>query len=192
MKTRIIAITGGIGAGKSVVSRILTTLGFRVYDCDSRAKVLMDNSSEIKRSIAEEIAAEAVVDDEIRREVLASVVFSDAEKLRILNSIVHHHVRCDIAETAASCGVPVLFIETAILYESGLDKMVEQVWEVTAPEDIRVERIINRNHCTAEQARARIESQRITVTDPHPAVHTIINDNLTPLLPQILKRLAEI
>ena len=188
MNTRIIAITGGIGAGKSVVSRILTTLGFRVYDCDSRAKVLMDNSSEIKRRIAEEIASEAVVDDEIRRDVLASVVFSDAEKLRILNSIVHHHVRCDIAETAASCGVPVLFIETAILYESGLDK----VWDVTAPEDIRVERIINRNHCKAEQARARIESQRIIVTDPHPAVHTIINDNLTPLLPQILRRLAEI
>ncbi|MDE6265914.1 MAG: dephospho-CoA kinase [Muribaculaceae bacterium] len=192
MGARIIAITGGIGAGKSVVSRMLTAMGHDVYDCDSRAKALMDNSGEIKRRIAEEIAAEAVDGDKILRPVLAEIVFNNPDKLLILNSIVHQYVREDIAREAAGSDAPVMFIETAILYESGLDRMVSQVWDVTAPEPVRIERVVARNGCTADHARARIESQRIVVENPHHAVHTIVNDNITPLLPQVLHLLGGI
>lgn len=187
MGNRIIAITGGIGAGKSVVSRILATLGYTVYDCDSRAKTLMDSSDAIKSRIAAEIAAEAVVDGIIRRDVLAAIVFSDPALLQRLNDIVHRHVRHDIA--LESNRTPLLFIETAILYESGLDRMVDSVWEVTAPEEIRVSRIVSRNGCSAAEARARIESQRRSSDRCHHSVHTIVNDGIEPLLPRVLELL---
>ncbi|MDE7154465.1 MAG: dephospho-CoA kinase [Muribaculaceae bacterium] len=190
MKNRIIAITGGIGAGKSVVSRMLVALGYTVYDCDSRAKVLMDSSDEIKSRIGAEIAPEVVADGIIRRDMLAAIVFSDPEKLLKLNNIVHHHVRRDIA--LESSRVPLLFIETAILYESGLDGMVESVWEVTAPETVRVGRIVSRNSCSEAEARARIESQRRTPARLHPSIHKIINDGVEPVLPRVLELLKTV
>lgn len=192
MAATLIAITGGIGAGKSVVSRILMALGYPVYDCDSRAKLLMDSSPEIKRRIAAEISPEAISDNAICRPVLAEIVFNNPQKLLALNAIVHHHVREDIAAEALCTSSPILFIETAILYESHLDTMVSQVWNVTAPEPIRIERIIARNGCTSAQARSRIDSQRTPVITPHPATHTLVNDNLTPLLPQVLHLLRRL
>lgn len=174
------------------MSRILSLLGYPVYDSDSRAKALMDSSLEIKNRIAAEVAAEAIVDNEIRRDILAEVVFGNPDKLLALNNIVHHHVRRDILREAASSSEGVLFVETAILYESGIDRMVSQVWEVTAPEQIRIERVMQRNHCSREQAIARIESQRFTPEHPHHSVHPIINDGLTPVLPRVLHLLRNI
>ncbi|MDE5745695.1 MAG: dephospho-CoA kinase [Paramuribaculum sp.] len=186
----LIAITGGIGSGKSVVSRILSALGYSVYDCDVRAKQIMDKSSEIKSYISKHICPDAITSHgDIDRAVLAQVVFNDSGKLELLNSVVHNSVKSDLTNWASD--KPIAFVETAILYQSGLDMMVDCVWEVTAPEEIRICRVIKRNNITAEQVKARIKSQDdFVVTRKHPAILLIENDGTIPLLPQILTLLA--
>lgn len=189
MNATLIAITGGIGAGKSVVCKMLAALGYPVYDCDSQAKAIMDKSPEIKQRIAAEIAAEAIAGDTIRRDILASVVFNNPAKLQVLNEIVHDHVRKHLGLMATQTPHAVLFVETAILYESHLDEMVSQVWDVTAPEATRISRIVARNGCTPRQALERINAQNLNPGRPHHTIHRIINDDVTPVLPQVLRLL---
>lgn len=189
---KLIAITGGIGSGKSVVSRILRTMGHEVYDCDSEAKRLMDESREIKRRICEQISPAAVsADGKIDRTHLSSVVFADPAKLSILNSIVHSAVTDDIkAWRSQPHSRDMLFVETAILYQSGLDRIVDEVWDVTAPDELRIARVIARNNCDREAVAARIRSQVFAPEHPHHTVREILNDNVTPLLPRIEALLA--
>lgn len=186
------AITGGIGSGKSVVCHILKAIGYPVYDCDSRAKTLMDSDEDIKRRLAEEIHDSVILmNGSIDRPRLSQLVFADAGKLLILNRIVHAAVREDIklwynmlAEEAKLKGFsqPIAFVETAILYESEVDKMVDSVWEVTAPIETRIERVAKRNGLTRGQIEARIESQSSLSRPSH---RLIVNDGITPVLPQI-------
>lgn len=186
-RSNIVAITGGIGAGKSVVSRVLAVMGYPVYDCDTRARILMDTSDDIKAVIFREIAAEAIVDNAIDRKILSQVVFGDLSKLEKLNAIVHRRVRDDISQWVARQHSDTVFVETAILYQSGLDRMVDEVWEVVAPMELRIDRVMKRSALTRQEVKARIESQ--DSFEPgrlHPSVHRVINDGDMALLPQIL------
>lgn len=187
--SRLIAITGGIGAGKSVVSHILRVMGYEVYDTDFEAKRLMDNDDGIKRRLREEISPASVDSDgTINRRHISSIVFADNKKLSKLNSIVHGAVREDIVHWRS---LPrqhnIIFIETAILYQSGLDRLVDSVWDVIAPEDVRIERVMARNNCSSEEVSARISAQNFNPEVLHSDIHTMVNDGITPLLPQIIK-----
>ena len=181
---RLIAISGGIGAGKSVVCRIVNAMGYQVYDCDIRAKEIMDESDEIKKAIATEIDADAVTGNIINRKRLSEVVFSDRLALQTLSAIVHRHVCEDISEWRTNKEIS--FVETAILYESGLDRMVDEVWWVSAPTELRVERVMRRNGMSRAQVLDRINSQQYyDVETPHKNIREIINDGVIPILPQI-------
>lgn len=181
---RIIAITGGIGSGKSVVSTILRKLGYSVYDCDSRAKRLMAKSDEIKSELREAFGADVVCSDgSINSRQLAQRVFGDKAALQRLNGIVHPRVKADILQWAES-GDNVVFIETAILHESGLDAIIDEEWNVTAPIEVRVKRVMLRNGLTRDEVLARIGSQSCYTTDA-----PIVNDGIAPVLPQIMRRL---
>lgn len=183
---RLIAISGGIGCGKSVVSAILDRLGYHVYDCDTRAKLLMDSSREIMNRLVNEIHESVVVDGHIDRKRLSQLVFSDADKLARLNSIVHGEVKTDLSRWAdRHSDDSLLFVETAILYQSGLDKMVDEVWEVVAPLALRIERVMSRNGCSAAEVESRIASQVVDAESPRGEVHKIVNDGFTPLLPRV-------
>lgn len=182
------AITGGIGSGKSVVSRVLHAMGYQVYDCDSRAKMLMDADAAIKVRLADDIHPECLLEDgSINRSRLSEIVFRDSEALECLNRIVHEAVRNDLKRWCeANFGSRRLFVETAILYQSGLDAMVDDVWEVNAPLDLRIERVMARNSLTREQVISRISMQDSFVpSELHPRVYKIINDGDIPLLPRI-------
>lgn len=185
---RIIAITGGIGSGKSVVSTVLRKLGYAVYDCDSRAKCLMAESEEIHRELQETFGTGVVgADGTINSQELARRVFGDAEALARLNGIVHPRVRRDVmrwAEAHAERGVA--FVETAILHESRMDEMVDEEWQVTAPLSVRVERVMKRNGMSEADVLARIGSQSSYTTDA-----PIVNDGYEALLPQIMQRLGQ-
>lgn len=189
---RIVAITGGIGSGKSMVSRMLVVMGLQVYDCDSRAKSLMDTSDIIKRRIASGISPDCITQDNaIDRAILSRCVFGDAEALNRLNKIVHGAVREDFRQWCVRHrDGNVLFVETAILYQSGMDSMVDEVWEVTASEDIRIARVIGRNRCSAAEVKARIASQdSFTPAHLHACIRYLDNDGEHALLPQVLKAL---
>lgn len=189
MADKLIAVSGGIGCGKSVVCKVLTSLGYEVFDCDSEAKRIMDCSPAIKEEIAERISRDVIVEGKIDRSRLAEIVFSDAEKLGILNSIVHKHVISELLDWSSKRGGTV-FVETAILYESGLDKVVDEVWEVVAPKRKRIIRASRRDGVDEKLVMARIERQEETVVEcPHPVTHEIINDDVIPVLPQVLSLL---
>lgn len=191
--THMIAITGGIGSGKSVVAKIVTALGYSVYDCDTEAKIIIDSSAEIKSRIANEISHLAITsDNHVNRQKLGEIVFSDSKKLELLNTIVHAEVRKSLIQRRDTCRDSIMFVETAILYQSGIDRLVDEVWEITASEEIRIKRVVKRNNLSPDQVKARIDSQRFTPSQPHPKIFTIINDDITPLLPQILNRVASI
>lgn len=193
MEKTLVAVSGGIGSGKSVVCRVLAALGYSIYDCDSRAKALMDADNNIKRRIALEIHAAAISDDmSINRDVLSRIVFSDQSKLTVLNSIVHAAVRDDIRAWAHEKNERLLFVETAILYQSGLDAMVDAVWEVTAPEHVRVERVMRRNGLCKSDVMRRIQSQAFFPEKPHARVSVITNDDRRSILMQIDALLGEI
>ncbi len=187
---KLIAITGGIGAGKSVISKILRCLGFFVYDCDENAKRLMDSSKQIQNVIKEQISVNAVADGKINRAVLAGIVFQDSQKLQILNSIVHKTVLNDIEHESKKHRI--MFVETAILYQSHIDKIVDQVWEVVAPEETRIARVMKRNNFSREQVIDRIKSQIFVPDEIHKSVIQIINDDINPVLPQVQRLLETI
>lgn len=180
-----IAIIGGIGSGKSVVSRLLSLMGYPVYDCDSNAKRLMDESEDIHRGLVDIFGPHAVTPEGINRAYIASIVFKDAEKLSKLNSLVHPVVLHDFDRWAQQNG-EIVFVETAILSESGMSKSVDAVWSVEAPMECRVERVMVRNAMSREDVMRRISSQATTIPDEITSVTHLINDDSHALIPQIV------
>ena len=158
----LIGIAGGIGSGKSVVSRVLRLKGFSVYDCDSRAKVLMKSDPVIKQRIRDELS-EAVTDGtrEPDRALLASIVFSDEGARKRLNEIVHGAVIRDLLRQLSGLVEGKLFVESAIIAESGIADLCKEIWVVRAEnDDERIRRIIERDGIDSDKAEERIRAQR--------------------------------
>jgi len=164
----IIGITGGIGSGKSTIARELAKRGFAVYDCDLEAKRIIAEDELVRKEIIDLLGKEAFVNGTYNTAYVARRVFEDKELLEALNQIVHPAVKEDIIvksqeRRAKSC----LFVESAILYEAGLDEICDKVIVVDAPEDIRIARTLARdygNEATEEninKVRARIKAQRV-------------------------------
>ena len=189
---KLIAITGGIGSGKSVVSRMMQVMGYDVYDCDSRAKGLMTGNEDVKRQLVEAFGKETYLDDgSINREHLSAVAFTNDDALARLNAIVHPATARDLqrwADAQKRQGASLAFVETALLRTAALDQVVDEVWHVTAPTQVRIDRVMARNGLTAAQVQARIDSQ--TLEDKiAQGEHEIVNDNTSALLPQVMKLL---
>lgn len=187
---RLIGLSGGIGTGKSTVARILRLRGYEVYDCDLEAKRLMDESMEVRRSLRDRWGEDIYsARGELDRRKVAEYVFADRREKAWLDSLVHGLVRDDVKRWAAThtdYSHDTVFVESAILFTSGLADMCQEVWEVTAPLDTRVERVMKRSGLTREQALARIDAQREEQKICQ-SRHTrqIVNDGTTPLLDTI-------
>lgn len=190
----LIGITGGIGAGKSVVSRILRLQNYPVYDCDSRARVLMEESEEILIALKARFGNECVLaDGGLDRGLIASRVFSDDEERLWLNSLVHAEVRRDIGLWRNGSYAGICFVESAIMFSSGLDRMCDEIWLVDAPEATRVERAMNRGGITKENLLRRIEAQHSEFDLlPQNKVRRILNDETSSLLEQIKQLITNI
>ncbi len=188
------AISGGIGSGKTIVSRIIRTMGFHVYDCDSQAARIMNTDENIKHRIADEIGSECLnLDGSIDRKRISQIVFADPCALQRLNAIVHGAVRQDLSQWYEKKSAQHCFVETAILYQSGIDRMVDDVWLVEAPNELRILRVMTRNNLDREQVLARISSQdKFTPKCVHSRVYSITNDYRRPLIPQIERLLKEL
>ncbi len=194
----LIGICGGIGSGKSVVSRMLREMGYEVYDCDSEARRLMESSGEIKHRICTEISAEVTDGHSIPdRKLLGEIVFADEAKRQLLNSIVHGAVRADLQLwTASRTGnhAPI-FVEAAVLAESGLAELCDAIWQVVTPTAERVARVIERDGCTAADAQRRIASQvrEAELLKAHrSSIVEILNDADHSLLRQVTEGLDKL
>lgn len=186
---KLIAITGGIGSGKSVVARLVGVMGYQVYDCDSRAKALMAEDARVRNQLIDTFGKETYIEDgSINRQYLAAVAFANDESLARLNDIVHPATACDLsywAEHQAANGATLAFVETALLRTSGLDKMVDEVWHVTAPDNVRVARVISRSELTEQEVQERMAAQANEVCIGS-GENVIVNDGNKAILPQVL------
>lgn len=193
MQPHKIAIIGGIGSGKSVVSRLFRLMNIPVYDCDSEAKRLMNTSatlrSELIKAIDERVyKADGVID----RAYLASFMFGNAQHVALVNSIVHPAVRADFKQWAANTQASIVAVETAILFESGLDADVDSIVLVSAPIETRISRAILRDHSNEQTIRQRMKSQMSDTELVTRANHIILNDDTTSLIVQVKQVIQKI
>lgn len=193
---RVIVISGGIGSGKSVVSRICRLKGFKVYDCDIMASRLMESDMEFKRDMACELGECCLNGDgSICRRKVAEIVFADSRKLEWLNARAHAMVRDDIERFVGNTlDDELLFIESAIPAKARLLDSADEIWLVTAPEELRVQRVIRRNGTDADGVRRRMEAQNEEEWEIRRfggTLHEIDNDGSYSLLERISDILKE-
>ena len=156
---RKIAICGGIGSGKSTVCGMFAERGAAIYDSDSRAKALMSESAELRAALIAEFGEGCYKGGELNRPYLAEKVFGSEEQLVKLNAIVHPAVKADFLAWAEEQEGDFCILETAILFESGFDAVVDCSVAVLAPMPLRIERAMQRDGATREQIEARIKAQ---------------------------------
>ena len=157
---KLVALTGGIGAGKSTVSAIFKDLGACVIDADKISRYLMmpdkDSYNAIVKEFGEEILAE---NKEIDRKALAEIVFSDKTKLEILNKITHPLIYNEMKRRAELSENKVVCMEIPLLFSTNCPIKFDASIAVIAPVDIRIERVMKRDKCTHKQAVERIKNQ---------------------------------
>lgn len=159
-KPVIIGITGGIGGGKSTFSAFLRDCGELVFDTDVEAKKLQDEDRQVIEEIKKLFGKDIYTDKGLNRAEIARIVFSDKDKLLKLNQIIHPKVKKNFTEWAKRHqDSKFLFMECAILYEGGFDAYVDKVVVITAPENVRIERVIKRDGLNEQQVVARIKNQ---------------------------------
>ena len=188
-----IGITGGIGSGKSVVSRVLKIMGYPIYDSDSWAKKLMNNNSDIRNSLTLRFGKDTYTDTGLNRQFLAQQIFCNKENLAYVNSIVHPAVGKHFLQWSERQHSKLVFIESAILFSSGFDKIVDKIIFVDAPQDMRLKRAMVRDNSNAEAVMARIKNQ--AAGDTFARTHSdfiIQNDNKKLLTTQVLSVLNKI
>ncbi len=142
----LIGLTGGIGAGKSTVSNYLIEKGYPVLDADKVAREIVEPGTETLKKLADVFGKDIInLDGSLNRAGLAKIVFSDPEKKERLDEIMHDKVIEILLSRAKKIIQPIVFIDVPLLYESGMDKYVDQVWLVDAHEEIRIERVVDRD-----------------------------------------------
>ena len=155
----IVGLTGGIGSGKSTVASMFQKLGVPIYNSDVEAKKLMGRSKKIKKDIEALLGKESYLDGEPNRGYIAQKVFKDKILLRDLNNIVHPAVRRHFKSWCKRQNTTYVIQEAAIIFENGTQKRYDKIILVTAPRDIRIQRVVDRDGITAEQVMARMDNQ---------------------------------
>lgn len=157
--TKIIGLTGGIGSGKTMVAKYIESLGIPIYIADDEARKLMATDKMVQ-AISNEFGKEIIENGTLNREKLAQLVFNNPERLGKLNSIVHPQVKKHFdAWVEKHKNSPLVVKEAAILFESGGNKYCDAVITVTAPLEIRLQRVIERDKTDRESVLKRIQSQ---------------------------------
>jgi len=154
-----IGLSGGIGSGKSYVANILEKMGFPVYYSDAQSKALTDTHPHIISELVKRFDATIYEDGVLNRNALASLIFDSEENRLFVNNLIHPIVRADFDAWCAKQNSPLVFNEAAIIFETGAYRQFHATVLVIAPIDTRLQRIIQRDRCTQEQAEARINSQ---------------------------------
>ncbi len=160
---RLIGITGGIGSGKSFYARMQQQASYSVYDTDSAAKRIAEEEPSVRAQIVALLGEEAYAGGTYQTAYVAKRVFDEEQGeslLQRLNAIIHPAVRADLQRWQAEhAGEETLYVESALLFESGLNTLCDEVVCVTAPEDVCIARVMARDHVSKEDVRARMARQ---------------------------------
>lgn len=183
-----LGITGGIGSGKSLVSRLLESMGVPVYISDTETKELMVTNLSIREELIALLGEGVYVDGVLNKSLLASYIFTHPEHAKQVNDIVHPRVKIDfICWVQSHVEVPIVAIESAILIEAGFAGEVDVIVMIYAPEEVRIERAVKRDSTSREWIERRIRSQMSDEEKRKQADFVIVNDGETPLIPQVLE-----
>lgn len=181
-----VGITGGIGSGKSVVSHIVSAMGYPVYDCDRNAARIMISDVTVIEALKNLVGEDAyLADGSLNKPVIASFLYKDKNNREALNAIVHPAVFRNFEEWSANCRKEFVFVESAILFESGLDKYVDRSVMVLASCETRIERVMARDGIDREQAIKRLNSQMPDEEKAKLCDFIVRNDNGMRIVPQI-------
>lgn len=181
-----IGLTGGIGSGKTTVAQIFNVLGIPVYSSDDAAKRLMNEDEDLKKKIIESFGKESYQNGELNRKYVANEAFSDPEKIKLLNSMVHPATIKDASAWMEKQNAPYVIKEAALIFESGSDQFLDYVIGVKSPLNLRIERTMKRNNVTAEEVASRMKLQMDEVEKMNRCDFIIVNDEKEMLIPQVL------
>jgi len=187
-----IGITGGIGSGKTTVAKIVECLGFPVYYADERGKHLTENDPEVLQSIRQFFGNDIFDNNRLNRQALAKIVFSDEEKLRLLNSLIHPAVKRDYETWLNEQVSDLIFSEIAILFESGRYKDFDKNVLVIASEEVRLRRVMRRNGLSEVEIKARMANQWSDEVKLKLADFVINNNEGRGLIQQVIKLIDEL
>lgn len=189
LKSITVGITGGIGSGKTTVTKIFSILGIPVYYADDRAKWLMANDDNLINEIKKKFGEESYFDSgDLNRKYLAEAVFADADKTRQINALVHPAVAKDFGDWVGQQSSPYILKEAALLFETGSYKHLDKVINVSAPLKIRISRVLMRDsHRSEKQVNDIIDKQLPDEVKNGKSDFVIKNAENKLLIPQVLK-----
>ena len=174
-----IGITGGIGSGKSYICQRLKTRGIEVYDCDSAAKRLIRTSDSIRRQLTQLIGEDTYIGESLNKVAVARFLLASESNAHAIDHIVHPAVFQDFMDSGMQ------WMESAILYESGINKLVDRVIVVTAPLEIRIQRVMQRDSITRENVEQWMQRQWSQEEVRKRADYEIVNDGIADIDAQI-------
>jgi dephospho-CoA kinase len=181
-----IGLTGGIGSGKTTVAKLFEIVGIPVYYADLETRRLMNSNTGIREAIIQQFGDEAYKDGTLDRKYLASIVFSDSEKLEKLNAITHpvtiQHADSWMKEQVT----PYIIKEAALLFESGAAEHLDKIIGVYAPQHIRIQRVVQRDEVTVDDVMKRITRQIDEEMKMKLCDYVITNNEQEMIIPQVL------
>ncbi len=182
-----IGLTGGIGSGKTTVAQIFEVLGIPVYYADKEAKRLMTSNHQLKLELIKSFGAEIYENGKLKSALLASIVFTDSQKLNLLNSLVHPATLLDAKEWMEKQTTPYSIKEAALIFEAGASEKLDFIIGVSAPEHIRIKRVMERDGISKEDVEKRLSNQLDENEKIKRCHFVVVNDEKELLTPQILK-----
>ncbi|MDR1679036.1 MAG: dephospho-CoA kinase [Prevotellaceae bacterium] len=186
MKT--VGITGGIGSGKTTLCKLIQIMGYPVFFADDESKLLIDNDLILKKKLIDAFGSEIYADNgKLNRSVFAAIIFENKNSLQLANSIIHPAVIEVFDRWRKMQTTEMVFVESAILFESVLQHTADKTIAVSAPEEIRIRRVIKRERVKREVVEARIRNQMIDEIRNAQADYIVLNDDKNLVIPQMEK-----
>ena len=182
-----VGLTGGIGSGKTTIAAVFDALGIPVYNADAAAKRLMNEDEVLKAQLLDMFGEGLYKKNQLDRAYLANIVFGNKEKLKALNNLVHPLTIADATQWFQKQTSPYAIKEAALIFESDSWKDLDAVIGVSAPETIRIQRVMKRDNIDAQQVAARMAQQMDEAQKMSKCDYIITNDDVSLVMPQILK-----
>jgi len=186
-----IGLTGGIGAGKTYVSKIFQQMGIPIFNADEQAKKCMVEDANLKAAVQLAFGESMYLKGVLQKEALAQIVFNNTEALAKLNALVHPIVKQKFEDWCTQQSASMVIKEAAILFESDAHLGLDAVVCVSAPEKLRIARVQKRDVSSVEQIESRMSKQMPQAEKEELADFLIVNDEVQLLLPQVLAIIKE-
>tara|TARA_Y100001933_G_C18834555_1_gene494902 strand:- start:98 stop:679 length:582 start_codon:yes stop_codon:yes gene_type:complete len=180
-----IGITGGIGSGKSFISEIIKAMGYPVFNSDKEAKDIMNNNVDTIEFIINNFGSSSYHNGTINKAYLSKQFFNNSEKLKIINNHIHPKVRNKFDDFCNRSNSNLIFNESAIIFETGIQERFDAVVLILSPKDLRIKRIMDRDDVSLEDVTKRMNNQLSDEQKSPLTKFHINNDNESPLLIQI-------